>query len=51
MDSLIKWLTSDKGIAIIAEGVVLILMGIIVVFCLMKAVDLMTGKDDSSNWK
>lgn len=49
MDLLIKWLTSDKGQMILLEGVLFIVIGVIVVTCVVKAIDGLSDKD--GNWK
>lgn len=52
MDSLIKSLTSDKGIAILVEGLVFLIMGGIIVAIAAKVIDVFTDPDrNNRDWK
>lgn len=50
MDLLIKWLTSDKGQMILLEGVLFIVIGVIVVTCVIKAIDGLSS-NGGNDWK
>jgi hypothetical protein len=49
MDWLIKLLTSDKGLSILVEGLLFIIIAAVVVVCVVKAIDGLSD-NDKGNW-